>query len=112
MRLRNLVLTTVLASTALAGCGRNDHMVSTAKQKLTVWGAQDGVKRFARLQQSRSPALAVSEIKPLGAGRAEAEIMLPVSFTGKDLVHTTGEALAAGLEYKFEYRHSAGKIRT
>jgi hypothetical protein len=38
--------------------------------------------------------------------------MLPVSFTGKDLVHTTREALAAGLEYKFEARRSAVNIRT
>jgi hypothetical protein len=112
MRLRNLVLTAILASTALVGCARNDHTVTTAEKKLTVSGARDGVERFAKLQQSRTPALAVSAIAPLGAGRAEAEVMLPVSFTGKDLVHTTREALAAGLDYKFEARRSDVKIRT
>jgi len=73
---------------------------------LTVAGPQEGVKRFTKLQGSRRPALEVSAIKPLGGGRAEAKLTLPASYNGGDLVNTTREALAAGLEYEFEESRS------
>jgi len=112
MSLKPLMLTALAVAAVLAGCSQNERTISKAQSHLTVIGPQDGVERFTKLQGSLRPALAVSAIKPLGSGRAEAVVTLPVGFSGQDLVHTTREALAAGLMYEFEGRQSVRTVRS
>jgi len=107
-----LVLFVLAASTALTGCGRVETEATLVDGRLTVAGSHDGVERFAKLQGSRRPALAMSATTPLGNGRAEATVTLPASYDAQDLVHTTREALAAGLDYRFEARRSGGEVRS
>jgi len=38
------------------------------------------------------------------AGKVKTVVSLPTDFTGAELVHTTREALAAGLSYTYEER--------
>ncbi len=73
-------------------------------RSLTVWGPEDGVRRFANLQASRTPALPVSAITAIGGGKAQVKIDLPSDYTGQDRIHTGREALAADLSYRFEDR--------
>jgi hypothetical protein len=110
MSLKIFMLTALAASAVLAGCSQNERATSRVQSHLTVVGSQDGVERFAELQGALRPALAVSAIKPHGSGRAEAVVALPVGFSGRNLVHTTREALAAGLSYKFEERQSVETV--
>lgn len=100
--MKNSLMFGLLASVVLAGCSRNAVAAADADKHLTVTGSQDGVIRFAKLQGSLRSALAVSPIKRIGGGQAEVVVTLPTDFSTGDLVHTTREALAAGLSYKFE----------
>jgi hypothetical protein len=110
MSLKSSMLTALAASAALAGCSQNERTISKVQSHLTVIGSRDGVEGFAKLQGALRPALAVSAIKPHGSGRAEAVVTLPLGFSGRDLVHTTREALAAGLNYKFEEHQSVETV--
>lgn len=112
MRLWFLVLIALLPSMPLAGCNRDEHTTAEVERHLTVTGPQAGVTSFAKLQGSRRPALQLSAIQPLGNGRARATVTLPANYTGEDLVHTTAEALAAGLDYKFESRRSIRTVKS
>ena len=87
------------ASAALVGCSANDH-ADARVATLVVEGPQESLERFANLQGSRRPALLVSEFTDLGEGRFEAAVALPKDFSDNDLVHTTREAVAAGLSYE------------
>ncbi len=98
----HILLVILATSTSLAGCGRREATTAFEDKRLTVAGSHDDVERFAKLQGSRRPALAISTIKPLSNGRAEATVTLPASYDGEDLIHTTREALAADLEYRFQ----------
>jgi len=75
---------------------------TTVERKLTVTGSREGVERFVALQGSLRPRIRTSTIKTLADGKASATAIIPISHTGKDVIHTTREALAAGLSYKFK----------
>lgn len=111
MRLRSLMLIALFPSMPLAGCNRDEHSTAEVEKHLTVTGPQSGVKRFAKLQGSLRPALRMSAIQSLGNGRARATVMLPANSKGEDLVHTTREALAAGLNYRFVSRKSVRTVK-
>ncbi|MBB3862412.1 hypothetical protein GGQ88_003712 [Novosphingobium hassiacum] len=109
MSVRSSILV-AMALAALAGCSGDEH--TKAEQHLMVAGPEDGVNRFAELQRSRRPTLVVSSVRPVGKGRVEAIVSLPAAFSSRELVQTTREALAAGLEYKFESRQSVLPVRS
>ena len=106
MRQQHRMLLILATSTALAGCVRGAHATTVVEKHLKVAGTQQGVERFAKLQGALRPALAMSAIKLLGNGRAEATVTIPASYNGVDVGHTTREALAADLDYSFEERRS------
>ncbi len=102
---------------ALAACGAvsactEETTVSQIDRKMTVTGSHEGVERFVALQGSLRPRIATSNIEVLPDGRSSATAMIPVAHTGTDLVHTTREALAAGLSYKFEDRRATITTRS
>jgi hypothetical protein len=99
-----ILIATTLAS--LAGCSRDEHAVTKVEQHLTVAGPQDGMDRFVKLQHSRRPSLEVSAFRPVGNGHVEATLTIPATYTGLELVHTTREALAAGLDYQYDGHRS------
>lgn len=105
MRLGNVTLFALAACGAVSACSDNtDNKVtaSHSERHLTVKGPRDGVERFVALQGSLRPRLPTSSIENVGDGQATARVMLPVTHSGADLVHTTREALAAGLSYEYE----------
>ena len=106
MRKQPFMLIALLTSTVLTGCNRDEHLTVKVEKHLMVTGPQEGVDRFVKLQGSLRPALPTSRVQRLKNGRAEAKVTLPASYKGEDLVHTTREALAAGLDYRFEERRS------
>ena len=91
-----------LAAVSLAACDRQQVSTTTTKvdRQLSVTGARDDVERFVALQRSLRPPLETAPVEQLADGRATAVVTIPADRTGKDLVHTTREALAAGLDYK------------
>jgi hypothetical protein len=111
MRMKSTILF-AMTFAALAGCNRDEHTVTKVEQRLMVAGPQGGVDSFARLQRSLRPTLAVSLLRPVGNGRAEASVTLPADFSGQELVKTTREALDADLSYKFEARRSISTVRS
>ncbi len=96
-------------STTLSSCGRSEDATATAIKKITVTGTSAGVERFVKLQGSAPIPLIASAITPLGEGRAKATVTIPANFGGRDIVHTTREALAAGLSYSYEELHFSSK---
>lgn len=112
MKSKQLIFTALAASAMLAGCRGSEQTSREAKSKLTITGPRDGVERFAKLQGALRPAIAISAIKPFGRNQAAAEVVLPASFSGQDIVHTTREVLAVGLSYKFEQHESVRTVRT
>ncbi|WP_294330624.1 hypothetical protein [uncultured Sphingomonas sp.] len=111
MRLKIPALVLFICTPVMAYSGGNHQDVQVSK-KLTVWGPKAGVTRFLALQGALKPALAVSAPKSLGTDKAEATVTLPAGYKGEDVVHTTREALAAGLWYKYEERRSAVTTRS
>jgi hypothetical protein len=112
MKSNQLIFKALAASVMLAGCSGTEQTIREAKSKLTITGPRDGVERFAKLQGALRPAIAMSTIKLFGRNQAEAEVILPAGVNGPDIVHTTREALAAGLSYKFEQHESVRTVRT
>lgn len=112
MRLFHIAVLMV-PSLFVAGCHRPASSAKTqvVERTLTVWGPADGVRRFAMLQGSRRPALPVSAVTSMGGGKAQAKVDLPADFSGQDLIHTTREALAADLSYRFDDRRSTKIVR-
>lgn len=98
--------------TPLLACSGGNHQDVQVSKTLTVWGPKAGVTRFLALQGGLKPAVTVSAPKPLGNDKAEATVTLPASYKGEDLVHTTREALAAGLWYKYEERRSTSTTQS
>lgn len=108
MRVRDLVIAVVF-SVATWGCSQ-PTTVTKVERKLTVIGNREGVARFVALQGALRPRIETSEIKVLANGQSSATADIPISHSGRDVVHTTREALAAGLSYKFEdYRVTSMK---
>ncbi len=106
MYLQRLMLVLFATCAALAACSRAAPVTDYDRRHLTVWGPKARVENFAKLQGSRTPALAVSAIKSLGSGRAETTVTFAASYTSKDLIQTTREAQAADLDYRFEEHKS------
>lgn len=107
MRLGNVTLFALAACGAVSACSNNSDnkvTVNHNERHLTVTGTRDAVERFVALQGSLRPRLPTSSIENVGDGQATARVMLPATHSGADLVHTTREALAAGLSYKYEYQ--------
>lgn len=105
MRFISVTLFALAACGAVSACSNNSDnkvTVSHNERHLTVTGAREGVERFVALQGSLRPRLPTSSIENVGDGQATARVMLPVTHSGADLVHTTREALAAGLSYEYE----------
>ncbi|WP_157105720.1 hypothetical protein [Sphingomonas sp. TDK1] len=99
-----LILLISIASASVAACSGGARDTTVVVKQLRVWGPQERLTRFVRLQGSARHPLVVSNAKPLDIGQAQAVVTLPASYTGEDLVHTTREALVAGLSYRYEER--------
>lgn len=107
-----IALLILVVSASLTGCERGGTTITIVDKRVIVSGSPDGVERFAALQGARRPAPVTSPIKPIGNGRAEATVTLPASYNGEDLNQLTREALAAGLNYKFEEHRTAATRRS
>ena len=94
-------IVTGLAAASLSACGAEPTATSKRERTVAVAGPRDDVERFLRLQHTLRPPLETSPIRDLADGRVSAVVTLPADGTGEDLVHTTREALAAGLTYEF-----------
>ena len=93
-------LVTGLASLiALAGCGEAQEPVAYADNHVTIRGSAEDVARFAELQQSRRPALGVSDPEPVEGGMRSVTIEFPEDSTTADLKQVMRDAAAAGLSY-------------
>lgn len=92
-----------IATLALAGCQKQPEPISTSlERKMIVTGASEDVARFVALQGSRRPILETTGPAAGAAGDSQAVVSLPAKFSEEDLMHTTREALAAGLDYRVE----------
>lgn len=111
MRLRYITLIAWATCGAVSACTK-ETTATQIERKMTVAGSYEGVQRFVALQGSLRPRIITSGIEVLPDGRSSATATIPVSYTGTDLVHTTREALAAGLSYKFEDRRSTLTTRS
>src|SRR5689334_10027216 len=89
------------ALTALTVGASAQEPATRAQRDLTVSGPRAGLERFVALQNSRSPAPAVSAITSLDNGRATAVVSLPADYDSQQLVQTVKEARAAGLSYEY-----------
>lgn len=111
MRLRYITLIALAACGAVSACTK-ETTATQIERKMTVAGSYEDVQRFVALQGSLRPQIITSGIEVLPDGRSTATATIPVSHTGTDLVHTTREALAAGLSYKYEDRRSTLTTRS
>lgn len=112
MRRTCVALTLLALSITLASCGKSNHATTMAVRKMTVSGTTASVERFVKLQKSAPIPLAASSVTSLDKGRAEATVTIPANFDGRSLVHTTREALAAGLSYRYEEVHFVSTVTT
>ncbi|QXT37209.1 hypothetical protein KV697_07980 [Sphingomonas sanguinis] len=109
-----IIMSLCLVAFGLAGCNRDEKVLastSVTSRRLTVSGPVDGVRRFAKLQQSRTPALPVSPITDGKGDKAHAVVLLPANYTGQDLIHTAREALAADLDYEYAELRATNVVR-
>jgi len=88
--------------TLSSACAQQPPKSVAVDQRLTVWGSKKAVRNFVALQGSRRPALPTVLLDAKSGSKAM--VLLPADFTGKELIHTTREALAAGLSYSYELR--------
>ncbi len=91
-----------VATALLSGCtGSAKPSATFIKKELRVFGPEAGVRRFTTLQNSRRPALTVSELTFRVGHDATAVVSIPADYESDELVQTTREALSAGLNYEF-----------
>lgn len=100
MTVRRRVIDVAVVAVAIAGLTHAEHTFTSTGNKLVVSGSQEGVDRFASLQEQSRPELVNLTIKSLGGGRSQAHMSFPATYHGSDVVKITQEALAAGLSYK------------
>jgi hypothetical protein len=98
-----------VATALIAGCAGSAKPTATVQKELRVIGPEAGVRRFTALQNSRRPALKVSELTFRVGQDATAVVRLPANYKGGELVQTTREALAAGLNYEFREIYRTGR---
>lgn len=84
----------------VTGCSQSGDAGRDTDSRLTVTGNATAISRFAALQKSQTPVLAVSSIKALDDGQASATFALPGNMTREDLIQTTRAVLDAGLSYE------------
>lgn len=90
-----------LAWTSVAACAQEPAPVANVERNLMVTGPREDVERFVRLQEALSPPLKTWPISDLSDGRASATVTIPAEHSAEDVVHTTREAIAAGLTWWF-----------
>ena len=90
-----------LASTSIAACEQEPATFTNVERNFLVTGPRENVERFVRLQEALSPPLKTWPISDLSDGRAQATVTIPADHTAEDVVHTTREAIAAGLTWWF-----------
>ncbi len=91
----------IVALALLSGCTVSAKRIPIVQKELRVSGPEAGVRRFTTLQNSRRPALTVSELTFRVGEDATAVVSLPADYKSHELLQTTREALAAGLSYEF-----------
>ena len=101
-----------IAGAMLSGCAGAAKPTKIVEKELRVFGPEEGVRRFTGLQNSRRPALAVSELTFRPGRDATATVRIPANYTGDELVQTTREALAAGLDYQYREIYRKPSIRS
>jgi len=101
--MRSQLFAGLVALSCLSACHDRAQVVLVEKQ-LVVIGPSDGIANFSALQRSRRPALRTTAPVTEPDGRLKAVVTLPATFTGAELIHTTREALAAGLRYRYVER--------
>lgn len=90
-----------LASTSIAACGQEAPPIANVERNFMVSGPRDDVERFVLLQERLSPQIKTWPVSDLSDGRAQATVTIPADYAAKDVVHTTREAMAAGLTWWF-----------
>ncbi|WP_206239904.1 hypothetical protein [Novosphingobium terrae] len=88
-------------SLALCSCTTNKADVSGFVKRITVSGSPQKVEHFARHQRFFNGAVLVSNITIRPNGEAEATMSFRGNYAPDDLIHTTQEAVAAGLSYTY-----------
>jgi len=101
MTVRRRALDVAVVAVAIGGLTHAEHTFSSADNQLFVSGSQEGVEHFASLQEQSRPELVNLTSKSLGGGQSQAQMSLPATYHGSDVVKITQEARAAGLSYKF-----------
>lgn len=100
MRLKRMIVIG-LASTSIAACEQAPATITDVERNFMVTGPREDVERFVQLQEALSPPLKTWPISDLSDGRASATVTIPADYTAEDVVHTTREAIAAGLTWWF-----------
>ena len=95
-----------LTAASVAACKQEPASNTEVERSLMVRGSHDDVVRFVGLQHSLRPPLETSPITESSDGRASAAVTIPAGHTNDDVLHTTREALAAGLSYEFQDNRS------
>ena len=90
-----------LASTSLTACKQEPATITNVERNFMVTGPREDVERFVRLQEALNPPLKTWGISDLSDGRAQATVTIPADHTAEEVVHTTREAIAAGLTWWF-----------
>ena len=102
MRRQYTAVACAFACMVLGGCSQDANERAKVERQLTVTGPKEGLDRFVKLQTTARPVVEVVDVKSLPNGQKVARMRIPVGYDGEDLIHTTREALAADLNYKFE----------
>lgn len=100
MQVKQLILIG-LASSFIAACEQEPAPITSVERNFMVSGPRDDVERFVRLQERLNPPLKTWPIGELSGGRAQAIVTIPADYAAEDVVHTTREAMAAGLTWWF-----------
>jgi hypothetical protein len=100
MQIKRMILIG-LAWTSVNACEQEPAAVTNVERNFMVTGLREDVERFVRLQQALRPPLKTWPISDLPNGRAQATVTIPADYAADDVVHTTREAIAAGLSWWF-----------
>ena len=96
----------LMALSTLSACDSQSQNTISEK-KLSVVGSVEGIATFVALQGALRPSLKTSVPTIIRGNQLQAVVSLPATFSGTDLLHTTREALAAGLSYRYAEKQSS-----